>query len=149
MGVSINWVHLSFYQFEAGRTKRYEKEEVTSYVSLSLIPIFSCILFHTLHLNHLVSIILFFYLSAKTFSFSLIFYYPISMSILRILIISVRLFLYFLLSLSLSLSLSTSLLIFFFRRKFNLNFKSTVTPLLTNNLLLLVKSSRTTCNIQS
>ena len=147
MGVSINWVHLSFYQFEAGRTKRYEKEEVTSYVSLSLIPIFSCILFHTLHLNHLVSIILFFYLSAKTFSFSLIFYYPISMSILRILIISVRLFLYFLLSLS--LSLSTSLLIFFFRRKFNLNFKSTVTPLLTNNLLLLVKSSRTTCNIQS
>ena len=145
MGVSINWVHLSFYQFEAGRTKRYEKEEVTSYVSLSLIPIFSCILFHTLHLNHLVSIILFFYLSAKTFSFSLIFYYPISMSILRILIISVRLFLYFLLS----LSLSTSLLIFFFRRKFNLNFKSTVTPLLTNNLLLLVKSSRTTCNIQS
>ena len=138
---------MSFYQFEAGRTKRYEKEEVTSYVSLSLIPIFSCILFHTLHLNHLVSIILFFYLSAITFSFSLIFYYPISMSILRILIISVRLFLYFLLSLS--LSLSTSLLIFFFRRKFNLNFKSTVTPLLTNNLLLLVKSSRTTCNIQS
>ena len=138
---------MSFYQFEAGRTKRYEKEEVTSYVSLSLIPIFSCILFHTLHLNHLVSIILFFYLSAKTFSFSLIFYYPISMSILRILIISVRLFLYFLLSLS--LSLSTSLLIFFFRRKFNLNFKSTVTPLLTNNLLLLVKISRTTCNIQS